>query len=149
MDDLDVRPAGPKGSGVFTRVPIPAGQRVIEMTGRVLAAHEVTDDLLAMQVGPDAWLCSDGSSVDDMLNHSCEPNLGFVHGDWALYALRAIAAGEELTWDYSTSIADAGWSLDCRCGTAACRGVVRPWGELLAAERERLRPVALAYLREE
>src|SRR5262245_2292086 len=143
MKDLEVRPAGPKGRGVFARVPIAAGRPVIAMTGRVLASHELTDDLLAMQVGPDEWLCSDGSSVDDMINHYRDPNLGFSRGDWALLALRDIVDGEELTWDYSTSIAEAGWHLDCRCGTAGCRGVVRSWGELTAVDRDRLRPFAL------
>ena len=147
MDNLAVRPAGPKGKGVFARTFIAAGRPVTVMTGRVLTTAELTDDLLAMQVGSDRWLCSDGSSVDDMLNHSCDPNLGFTKGDWALSALRNIPVGEELTWDYSTSIADAGWFLECRCGAAICRGVVRPWGELAEADRERLRPVALGYLR--
>jgi SET domain-containing protein len=147
MEELDVRPAGPKGKGVFARSPIPGGRRVIEMTGRLMPSADLTDDMLAMQVGADLWLCSDGSSVDDMLNHSCDPNLGFARGDWTLYATRDIAAGEELTWDYSTSIAEDGWSLDCRCRAPNCRGVVRPWSELSPADRDRLRPVALDFLR--
>jgi hypothetical protein len=103
--------------------------------------------LLAMQVGPDLWLCSDGSSVDDMLNHACAPNTGFLQGDCVLYALRDIAAGEEVTWDYSTSIAEEGWSLNCMCSALNCRGTVRSWGELTPTDRDRLRPWALAYLR--
>ena len=147
--ELEVQLAGPKGRGVFARTPIAAGERVIEMTGQLLTNAELTDDLLAMQVGPDLWLCSDGSSVDDMLNHSCDPNLGFVQGNCVLYAVRDIAGGEELTWDYSTSIAEVGWSLECRCGSVHCRRIVRSWGELTPAERDLLRPVALAFVREQ
>lgn len=148
MDEsLEVRPAGAKGLGLFARRPIPAGTRVLPVAGWVLPTDQLTDDVVALQVGPDLWLCSDGSSLDDRINHSCDPNLGFTHGDAVLYALRDIAAGEELSWDYSTSIADADWSLDCACGAADCRGVVRPWDQLGPADRERLRAVALAYLR--
>src|SRR3954466_6245106 len=147
-DDLiDIRPAGAKGLGAFARRPIPAGARVLPVAGRVLPTDQLTDDLLALQVGPDLWLCSDGSSPDDRVNHSCDPNLGFSRGDPVLYALRDIAAGEELAWHYSTSIAAPGWSLDCACGSANCRRVVSPWGELDPADRDRLRPIALAYLR--
>ena len=145
-DCLEIRPAGVKGLGAFAVRPIPAGTRVLPIAGWVLPSDRLTDDLLAMQVGPDLWLCSDGSSPDDRVNHSCEPNLGFAHGEAVLYALRDIAAGEELTWDYSTSINEPGWTLECACGSASCRGVVRSWSELSPADRARLRPIALAYL---
>ncbi|HEV3445086.1 MAG TPA: hypothetical protein VG099_10610, partial [Gemmataceae bacterium] len=59
-----------------------------------------------------------------------------------------IESGEEIAWDYSTSISEPGWSMACRCGCRRCRGVIRPWGELAAADRERLRDIALHYLRD-
>ena len=56
------------------------------------------------------------------LNHSCDPNLGWA-GERTLVALRDIAAGDELTVDYATMTV-APWEMDCRCGSAGCRGVV-------------------------
>ena len=144
---LEVRPAGAKGLGAFALRPIPAGTRVVPIAGWVLPSDKLTDDLLVMQIGPDLWLCSDGSSLDDRINHSCDPNLGFSHGEPVLYAVRDISAGEEVAWDYSTSLTDPEWSLECACGSAKCRGIVRPWGKLSPADRDRLRPFALAYLR--
>jgi SET domain-containing protein len=145
---LEIRPAGPKGRGVFAVEQIVAGQRVLALGGRPMPSAALTDDLLALQIGPDLWLCSDGSLLDDMVNHSCDPNAGFSDGEPVLYALRDIAAGEEICWDYSTSISEPGWFLECRCGSARCRRIVRPWGELMEADRERLRRYALRYLRE-
>jgi SET domain-containing protein len=145
---LDIRPAGDKGRGVFALEPIAAGRRILPLGGQLLTNAELTDDTLALQVGPDLWLCSDGSLLDDIVNHSCDPNAGFANGELVLVALRAIAVGEEITWDYSTSISEAGWALDCRCGSAICRGVVRSWGELACADRERLQGQALRYLRD-
>lgn len=144
---LEVRPAGPKGRGVFALEPIARGTRVLALSGRLLPTEALTDDLLALQVGVDLWLCSDGALLDDFVNHSCEPNAGFLDGEPVLYSLRDITAGEEICWDYSTSISEPGWSLECACGSARCRGVVRPWGELSDPDRARLRGCALSYLR--
>src|SRR6267142_1403660 len=104
--ELEVRPTAHKGRGVFARSPIARGQMILEFQGRVLPTRELTDDLLAMQIGPDLWLCSDGSLLDDCVNHSCEPNAGFKDGEPILFALRDIAIDEEIIWDYSTSIGE-------------------------------------------
>jgi SET domain-containing protein len=144
---LEIRPAGSKGLGVFTVEPIARGAWVLCLQGKVLRGADLTDDLLAVQIDDDVWLASDGSLVDDRVNHSCDPNVGFLDGTPNLFALRNIAAGEEITWDYSTSISEPGWFLECQCGAVRCRGIVRPWPELTDAERERLKPIALNYLR--
>ncbi len=147
VPNFEVRLTDKKGRGLFTRRPFERGQRILALEGRLLTTHELTDDLLALQVGEDLWLCSTGSYLDDFANHSCEPNAGFLDGQPVLYALRDITNGEEICWDYSTSICEAGWSLACRCGSRRCRGVIRPWRELGADVRDRLRPYALQYLR--
>jgi hypothetical protein len=135
------------GRGVFAIAPIARGTCVTVCAGWLAATDALEDDWHAMQVGPDAWLCSAGDNLDDCINHSCAPNVGFVTGEAALFALRDIAAGEQIAWDYSTSISEAGWTLQCLCGTPACRGVIRSWWELTELQRDRLRPIALAYLR--
>jgi hypothetical protein len=58
------------------------------------------------------------------VNHSCEPNEG-MGGNVLLVSMREIAAGEELNIDYALFLGDPGFAMDCRSGTAACRGVVR------------------------
>jgi hypothetical protein len=144
---LEVRPATGKGRGVFARAHIPRGALLLASAGWLVKTTDLRTDWFALQVDHDVWLCSDGNSLDDCINHSCDPNAGFVSGAPTLYALRDIAPGEEIGWDYSTSLSEPGWHLECRCGAAVCRQVIRPWGELTPSERERLRPMALAYLR--
>jgi SET domain len=144
---LELRMTQSKGLGVVTRDRIEAGRRVLAMGGTVLPTAALTDDMLALQIDDDSWLTSDGSLIDDRINHSCEPNLAFLRGDPVLYALRDIAPDEELCFDYSTSISFAGWRLDCRCGSPRCRGLILPWDELNSTERARLRGRALRYLR--
>jgi len=53
--------------------------------------------------------------------------------------MRDIAAGEELTIDYALFLGNPGFAMDCRCGTAACRGVVRGTDWRRADVRERYR----------
>jgi hypothetical protein len=63
-------------------------------------------------------------------NHSCDPNLWWS-GD-ELVAVRDVAAGEELTYDYATDTAtgagpgvlEPGTLLRCNCGSMRCRGLV-------------------------
>jgi SET domain-containing protein len=145
---LHIRQTADRGRGLFATEPIAKGSRLLEMRGQVFAEADLPEEGMAMQVGDDLWLYSTGDQLDDCGNHSCDPNAGFITGLPVLHALRDIAAGEEVCWDYSTSIGYAGWVLACRCGSATCRGMVRSWGELAPADRERLRTFALAYLRQ-
>src|SRR5438445_9703865 len=82
----------------------------------------------------------------DCINHSCDANTGFARNDLILYALRDIAPEEELSWDYSTSISDPGWSLVCFCESKHCRRVVLPFGDLTSEQQLRLGPISLRYL---
>lgn len=56
-------------------------------------------------------------------NHSCNPNAGF-RGALHLVALRAIAAGEQITFDYATCMTDNFGDMSCSCGSHNCRGYV-------------------------
>ena len=88
-------------------------------------------------MGVDGWMWSSGG-LDDLVNHSCNPSLGLWQrgGDTFLWSLRAIATGEELSFDYSTSMMDEPWDMECACGEAACRGIV---GNALDMHLESLR----------
>ena len=144
---IEIRDAGEKGQGLFAATPYRVGQKVIDLGGIILSTDELTEDFMALQIGPDRWLCSQGEHLDDFANHSCDPNVGFSTGELSLFAVKNISINDEITWDYSTSINEPGWSLDCRCGAENCRQVILPWYELCNAERKRLRPISLSYLR--
>lgn len=147
-DGLHKARSATHGDGVFTSLPIPAGAPVIEMTGRVIRYEEIAGDIRVMQIGPDAWLAEDETdALDNYANHSCAPNMGFVDGSLLHRALRDIAPGEELLWDYSTSMNEPGWELPCDCGAPGCRGRLQSFCDLPPEEQARLRPLALAYLR--
>lgn len=117
---------GDRGRGVFPGVDIPAGQIVIKFEGPIYDKETCPEFSEALQVGVNAWMWSSGG-LDDLVNHSCDPNLGLwqVDGNTYLIALRLIPAHAELFFDYSTSMVDEPWQLDgCLCGTGKCRGVI-------------------------
>ena len=86
------------------------------------AEIQIADDLF---IGPRYAEEREGGMI--FSNHSCDPNIG-VQGQIVFVALRPIAVGEELTHDWATTD-DDDYSLPCRCGAAACRGVItgRDW----------------------
>lgn len=61
-------------------------------------------------------------------NHSCDPCLWHA-GATTVVARSRIRPGEELTIDYATHTGSETWTMRCKCGAAACRGVVtgRDW----------------------
>src|SRR5262249_29888120 len=144
---LQVRDTEQKGRGVFTTERIRQGELVARCSGEVFHESEVPPDCFAMQVGETLWLASPGGSLDAWFNHSCEPKVGFITGEPLLYALRDIEPGEELCWDYSTSISWPGWSLECLCGARGCRGTARPFPHLPPEVQLRLLPIALQSIR--
>ncbi|MCS7045049.1 MAG: SET domain-containing protein [Gemmataceae bacterium] len=144
---LEIRATKSKGRGVFATAPIARGEVLAHMQGWLATTAQLDENWFALQVGPDLWLCSDGTSLDDCINHSCDPNAGFRDGQPILVALRDIDADEEIGWDYSTAMAEPNWSLVCRCSAPTCRRIIRPWPDLTPQLQERLRPHALAYLR--
>jgi len=126
-----------KGKGVFTSESVPKGGMISEWTGRLFSVYEMPHPYqssadLFTQVGPLAYLGPSGG-IDDLINHSCDPNCGLFFEGEHIYckAVRNIHAGEEITWDYSTTMDEEGirgldgWEMKCRCGSVKCRGVIR------------------------
>jgi hypothetical protein len=94
--------------------------------------------LVILQVGINAWMWSSGG-LDDLVNHSCNPNLGLwqTGGETYLLSLRDIGKDEELSFDYSTSMVDEPWSMECMCGDALCRGTIANFLDMPDAVQQR------------
>ena len=62
-------------------------------------------------------------SPERYINHGCDPNV-YVYtlaADRFVLAMRDIAGGEELLFDYAIDLVNGDW-LHCRCASAHCRG---------------------------
>lgn len=120
-----------EGRGLFARTAIAAFEPVAVKGGHVMTREE--RDRVAESLGPAEIQIAEHLFIGPLtpaeredgmlhLNHSCDPNVG-IQGQIVFAAMRAIAAGAELTFDYATGD-DDDWTMHCHCGTAACRGTV-------------------------
>jgi len=74
-----------------------------------------------LQIGLTTYLDLEPPGV--FINHSCDPNAG-TRGKYDVYSLRDISAGEEVRFDYSTSMSEGRWTMVCSCRASSCRGIV-------------------------
>jgi SET domain-containing protein len=140
---IQVRRSGVHGKGVFALQPIEPGETLIEYTGEVISWAEALDRHPHDPSQPDHtfyFQLDNGAQVIDALyggnaarwiNHACEPNCEADETDGRVFikALRPIAPGEELFYDYRLSIDERltpslKKRFECRCGAADCRGTL-------------------------
>jgi uncharacterized protein len=131
---LVIRPSPIHAVGVYTTTPIRRGARVVEYTGPRITPEEA-DRIYDGSARTYLYGLDDGKTVIDgeglgaYLNHSCDPNceVDEIKGRVWLFALRDIAAGEELVWDYN--LYDDEEPAPCHCGSKKCRGTMysREW----------------------
>jgi hypothetical protein len=139
---ITVRRSKVHGSGVFAARPIRNGARIIEYTGERIthaqadSRYEGKDDddnhtflfIVDRKTVIDAGVNGNDARF---INHSCDPNCESVitGGRVFIEAIRNIAPGEELAYDYQIQRdADDPANIDevfgCRCGAQACRGTM-------------------------
>jgi SET domain-containing protein len=119
------RPSRIDGLGLFARSPIAAGAVVVVYGGRIVDNSELADlvSYSCIAVDESHSLLQPNDDPARLLNHSCDPNLHMTDRITAI-AARDIAADEELTLDYVTISVPGAWSMQCRCGSANCRGKI-------------------------
>lgn len=112
------------GLGVFAKVPIQRGENIFYLNGRLIDFEASIREKgeYSVQVGIRSYV--DPISPGRYLNHSCDPNSGFIN-DIALVALTDILPHDEIRFDYSTTMLERHWELDCACGAINCRRRIR------------------------
>jgi SET domain-containing protein len=118
------------GYGLFATQTLFPDEVVVVWNGDIMTAEELAQQpeavrTHALQVEEQLYQVSNPSLEElepgDMVNHSCEPNTGFF-GQIVLVAMRLIAPGEEICFDYAMSDGSPYDEFDCQCGTPSCRG---------------------------
>jgi len=124
---LIIRSSAIHAAGCYTTAPIKKRARVVEYTGPRItkeladAKYEHSPTTYLFGIG-DGSIVIDGHGMAMFLNHSCDPNCETdeVRGRVWIKAIRDIAAGEELTYDYNLYDGDDDEAA-CNCGAANCR----------------------------
>lgn len=154
MKRLRTGPSAISGMGVFADEDIAGGERVRLIDGDIVfRINRTKEDSLSnpdwIGIGQYRWI--DPRGVLRFLNHSCEPNVGVVTPEAdvvAVVAMRDIIAGEELTFDYSTTECDPLWEMSCTCGSVRCRRIIRSILTLPRARYEQYLPYVPVGFRE-
>jgi len=127
---LIIRSSAIHAAGCYATTPIRKGQRVIEYTGHRLTkaeadkAYEESPVTYLFGLG-DGKIVIDGHSMAMFINHSCDANCetSEIKGRVWIKAIRNIAPGEEITYDYCLYDGGDDPAL-CNCGAKKCRGTM-------------------------
>jgi SET domain-containing protein len=139
---VEVRASPLHGLGVFALRRIPRGTRVLEYLGERISHEEADrryehkgahDNHTFLFIADDTTVIDAGVDGNEarFVNHACDPNCESVIEQARVFidAIRTIAPGEELTYDYQIQ-REAGDSPDidaifaCGCGLSGCRGTM-------------------------
>lgn len=119
------------GRGLFADRSYNAGDEILRFEGRTVHATVVAamgdEQCYMIQIGRDLYL--EPEAPGRYTNHSCAPNAA-IKEDYRLIALLPIDVGDEIRFDYSTTMSEDNWTMECRCGAANCRGIIRDFAEL-------------------
>ena len=113
------------GKGIFATSDFSAGTTLLKITGKPLSFEDTLKlgdkECYSLQIGIDKYIIPDGPF--GFSNHSCDPNCG-ITGNMEFITLRKVAKGEELLWDYSTSMMERSWTMECGCNSVNCRNII-------------------------
>lgn len=130
---LVIRSTKKYGKGIFAINDINKGELVYRLSGEKVSLAECwrrinlgEEDLAdPFQIGLRTYI--DLDEVSRVFNHSCDPNTG-VRNKSDLIAVRDIKKGEEITYDYSTTVGpnipNTEWSMLCSCNSDNCRKTI-------------------------
>ncbi|HPF35162.1 MAG TPA: SET domain-containing protein-lysine N-methyltransferase [Candidatus Krumholzibacteria bacterium] len=134
---VEVRPCA-IGRGLFALRAFAPGELILRLDGpryeREDPIHATEQGANLLQTGRRTYILLTDPAV--FANHSCDPNAGVVENR-KLVAIRAIEPEDEITFDYSTTMEEDFWTLECRCGAENCRGKVTDFRNLPEPLRRR------------
>mmetsp|Transcript_2277 Transcript_2277/g.3382 ORF Transcript_2277/g.3382 Transcript_2277/m.3382 type:complete len:183 (+) Transcript_2277:172-720(+) len=143
--DVTVCEVANKGKGIIATRDIAAGEKVWWWNEDAEPAYEYSKSDIEKETGdfgdklrmysfmvgentfssisrdPDEAMCP-----SFYFNHSCVPSCWFDEGGNCLVTVRAVAAGEELNYDYATTESESSFhvGMRCNCDSEHCRGVL-------------------------
>ncbi len=127
---LIVRSSEIHAAGCYTTRALRKGQRVCEYDGPRMAKADADlryqERIVTYLFGyGEGDMVIDGFGAAMFMNHCCEPNCETEEEDGRIFvvALRDIAAGEELVYEYNLWDSDDA-TQDCYCGKPKCRGTM-------------------------
>ncbi|MEZ4383939.1 MAG: SET domain-containing methyltransferase [Nannocystaceae bacterium] len=140
-DKVEVHPHD-GGQALLAVAAIDEGERLLAL------AHVFVDVKTKYSIQLDERRHQAGTDeADDYMNHSCDPNVTIDFDTLEVFALRPIAAGEQVTFNYNICEWEMCSPFTCACGSPRCIGEIRGYRYLTAEQRARIEPWLAPYLR--
>jgi hypothetical protein len=122
------------GKGLFSKEIILKDSLIMNISGRLMKFDEAVllgeKESYPFQVELFEYIAPDQNDFWQYINHSCEPNCG-VNEKLEIIALRDIEKGEELFYDYSTTMLERHWTMQCQCNSKNCRHIISDFDTLI------------------
>jgi SET domain-containing protein len=116
------------GRGVFANQAISEGEVILNLTGPVISLQDVylkgDKQCNPLQIDDEVYVDLEEPGL--LINHHCNPNCG-IRNDVYIVAIRDIEKGEEIFYDYSTTISEdfeedgTEFIMLCDCEDETCR----------------------------
>lgn len=138
--------------GLFAKKTIRKGTIILKIWGKILRFHDTIrlkhKESYCLQVERDKYIALHFPVF--LSNHSCNPNCG-INENLEFFALRDIEPGEEMRWDYSTSMMERCWTMHCDCGEKNCRKLIQDFDLLpLSTQRKYMRMgIVMPFIRQQ
>ena len=130
---LTIRTSQIDKTGSFASTDVTKGDFIRSMSGDLVTQREILRRIKRGRLSPDDPLQIDADNYIDLdpaslsINHSCDPNSAIRQSN-ELIAIRNISTGDEVTFDYSTTVTltiePYSWSMRCNCGSGNCRSII-------------------------
>lgn len=115
------------GFSVFTKKSIKKGQLIYLFQGELIDYEETkminddTGECRALQFDDNKYINT--NAPGRYINHSCDPNAG-IRNKFELIAIKDINENSEIRFDYSTTMDEDDFTMECMCGSNNCRKIV-------------------------
>ena len=126
------------GRGVYTNKNFKKGETILIPRGKILTKEQINEKrdskwfmAHSVQIGENLFM-GPANDIEDYVNHSCGPNAGHMIKERKskFVAIRNIKKGQEVTFDYSTTMFNSGKEMKCLCGNKNCRKLIQDFNYL-------------------
>ncbi len=125
-----------KGFGIFAKRDFQKGEKILSFSGKKITFKQAKLkgewECMALQIDNLSYhkkIYLDLDLPSCYANHSCDPNAG-IQNDVDLVAIKKVHKGEEIRYDYSTTMDERSFKMRCECGSPSCRRIVGDFIEL-------------------
>lgn len=143
MKSLILKKSGKRGKGVFAGKNYKKGETILIPKGKIYTRKQFLKESRwirdhSVQIGKNLFM-GPANDIEDYVNHSCDPVAGHrINGKKSKFiAIKNVKKGQEITFDYSTTMYKTNEAMKCKCGSSKCRKMITDFSDLPLKTRKK------------